>query len=250
MSQKVKAAPIFRGDIMKSILILVALFSFSASAEVVWKSIFISGDHSIPNFDNGRKVISQVLAPLGAYEDNQTHLSSRMSELNSEVSLADAKNIEHAFANLKVDPKTEGCLVFMTSHGTKNQGFYLSRAGILSPKKFAEMLNKACGQAPTVVLVSACYSGQFITPETMGKNRIILTAAIQDRPSFGCSTDTEYTFWDECVIDSIPASKTWRDLYENVKVCIDQKETRLGARPSLPQGFFGDAVVGLSILNK
>lgn len=221
-----------------------------ATAQTEWKSIFISGDHEIPNFDNGRKTLSSILAPLGAYEENQTHLTSDQNEVTDSVAFADAANIIGSFTSLNVNAQTQGCLVFMTSHGIKGQGFYLSQAGVLTPANLAALVNQACGQAPTVILVSACYSGQFITKGLTGDNRVILTAAIADRPSFGCSTDTVYTFWDECMIDSIPVSDSWKELYDNVKVCISDKESALGARPSLPQAFFGANVKDLKILNK
>ena len=51
-----------------------------------------------------------------------------------------------------------------------------------------------------MVLVSACYSGVFVGPSMQKKNRIILTAARQDRTSFGCSAENEYTYWDSCLI--------------------------------------------------
>ena len=139
---------------------------------------------------------------------------------------------------------------FMTSHGSKNAGFYLSRGGILTPAKLGQMLQATCGDAPTVVLISACFSGQFLVPEMAGKNRIILTAARNDRPSFGCSADTTYTYWDECLIDNIPDSRTWSELSLGVKACINEKETRLGYDPSHPQAFFGEAVKNLPILNR
>jgi hypothetical protein len=215
----------------------------------VWKSIFIAGDHSIANFDNGRKDLAKMLAPLGAFEEHQIHLTSSQGELNNKTVLANGTNIENAFSSMKVK-SSEGCFIFMTSHGSKNQGFYLSRAGILTPAKLAEMVNKACADAPTVILVSACYSGQFITAGLTGKNRVILTAAIKDRPSFGCSQDTKYTYWDECLLEAIPTSQNWKDVYEDAKSCVSQKETRLGYNPSFPQAFFGEGVKDLAVLNK
>lgn len=236
---------------MNKIFLLIALFiSTQAMAQVEWKSIFISGDHSIPNFDNGRKTLSQMFAPLGATEENQIHLTSTPSEVNEFTTLATAPNIVDAFSTLNVNAQTEGCLLFMTSHGMKGQGFYLSQAGVLTPEYLNILVEAACGKAPTVLLISACYSGQFITKELATDNRIIMTAAIHDRPSFGCSTDTVYTFWDECMIENIDASETWKELYSNVKACISEKESQLGARPSLPQAFFGKNIENSRILNK
>lgn len=238
---------------MKKIFVLAfALVALSANAE--WKSVFIAGDDSIPNFDNGRTVISSLLAPLGAYEENQRHLTTEHALTDDSVKLASLNNIVEAFISLDVDQSKDSCLVFMTSHGIKNMGFYLARGHqdqptAITPAQMAQVVDYTCGNAPTVLLISACYSGQFIE-KLAGDNRIILTAAIKDRPSFGCSTDTTYTFWDECVIDSIPTSHTWEDLYSEVKTCIERKESALGFNPSLPQAFFGKNMKNLPILNK
>jgi len=234
---------------MKFLLLIALSASFSAQA-VEWKSIFISGDDSIENFDNGRKTLSTMLAPLGAHVENQVHLTSADKEVKKGVKLATGENVVSAFQNLKITKKKDGCFVFMTSHGAKNQGFYLSRAGILTPANLAQLLDTACGDEPTVVLISACYSGQFINNTLAKKNRVIMTAAIADRPSFGCSADTKYTYWDECIIDSLPSVNTWEELYTDVKACISDKETRLGFQASKPQAFFGESMKGLNILNK
>ena len=231
----------------KIISLLFVVLSFSAHAE--WKSVFISGDDSIPNFDNGRKVISSMFAPLGADENNQIHLTSEKSLVNKNVKLATLNNIALSFKNLNIDQAEDSCFLFMTSHGIKNTGFYLSSGNegyrdALTPNQLKAVLDNTCGRAPTVVLISACYSGQFIE-KLAASNRIILTAAIKDRPSFGCSADTTYTFWDECVIEAIPQTKTWEELYTNVKGCIERKEGDLGFKPSLPQASFGKDLVGL-----
>lgn len=238
---------------MKKLLIL-SLVVISISAKAEWKSVFISGDHSIPNFDNGRNVISEMLAPLGAHAENQTHLTSERSLVKGPVQLATLNNIALAFKNLNVDKSKDGCFLFMTSHGIKNYGFYLSRGqngerGGITPDQLKSVVDYACGSAPTVLLISSCYSGQFVE-KLAADNRVILTAAIKDRPSFGCSTDTTYTFWDECVIDNLPASRTWEELYSGVKACIERKEGELGFNPSLPQAFFGKNVRNLPILDR
>lgn len=238
------------GVLLKFILFLSVLINTTLYAQdKVWKSIFIAGDHSINNFDNGRKALAQMLSPLGAFPEHQLHLTSAKSEVNIKTKLATPANVVQTFSSMKAK-KNEGCFIFMTSHGVKAQGFYLSLAGVLTPAKLAEMVNASCGNVPTVILVSACYSGQFITAGLTGKNRVILTAAIKDRPSFGCSQDTTYTYWDECLLESIPLSNTWKDVYNNTKTCVAEKEQQLGFNPSLPQAFFGESVQDLAVLNK
>jgi len=227
---------------------------FVVNAHAEWKSVFISGDDSIPNFDNGRVAISELFHFLGAYHENQTHLTSDRRLVTEEVKLATLNNIARAFVGLRINQKVDKCLLFMTSHGIKNFGFYLSAGyegerGAITPDQLSQILDATCGQAPTVLLISACYSGQFIQ-KLARDNRVIMTAAIKDRPSFGCSTDTTYTYWDECLLDNLSQNDTWEELYEDVKSCITQKESRLGFQPSLPQAFFGKKVRNMPILNR
>src|SRR5690606_22671305 len=145
----------------------------------------------------------------------QHHFTSEARELNSSVKPANLASIERAFRSIRANPMTEGCLIHMTSHGTRGRGFYLSRdpPQYLTPAKLAQWVNGACGSAPTVILVSACFSGQFIAEGLKGPNRIILTAAVQDRTSFGCSADTTYTYWDGCLLERLHKSGTWQELY-------------------------------------
>lgn len=231
--------------------IFIALtFTASASQAIVWKGIFIAGDDSIENFDNGREDLTAQFELLGLLTSHQLSSSDNYISEENNVYPADASHIFNAFEQLNVQAG-EGCLIHMTSHGMKNQGFYLSKAGpgILPPDLFTDLVNAACGNQPTVVLVSACYSGQFITEGIKGPNRVILTAARSDRPSFGCSADTEYTYWDGCMLEALPQSSTWKELYQNVNSCVSVKEAAIGAQPSEPQAYFGENTDSWTILN-
>ena len=232
---------IFKG--LKSVLLIsfIALMSFSQATfaqQLEWKSLFVSGDHSIDNFDVGRLDLAEMFDGLGMREENQIHLTSSQKFIDQADGVASIGNIQRAFESFNLQDNG-ACFVHMTSHGIKGVGFYLSRSEPLRPNKLAKLVNDNCGDKPSVILISACYSGQFINQELAGDNRIILTAAIKDRPSFGCSPDYKYTFWDSCLLEEVPHSRTWNEAYSNVKSCITRKENELGARASLPQGFFG-----------
>jgi hypothetical protein len=79
------------------------------------------------------------------------------------------------------------------------------------------------------------------------KNRIILTAAREDRTSFGCSAELQYTYWDSCLIDSLPKSESWKSLYGLTQQCVQTKESGGYFKPSLPQAYFGEEVADLKI---
>jgi hypothetical protein len=210
-----------------------------------WKGLLMTGDNSINAFDNARKKIKSLFTGFGVAADNLRELSMKSSEQSGFVLPTNRQNIRSALEGLNLGPNDK-CIIFMTSHGSR-QGFYLVGQSTMSPSEFAQILDDTCGDRPTVLLVSACYSGVFITDPVTKPNRIILTAARPDRTSFGCGTENEYTFWDNCLIDNLPAAATWNGLYDTVKACIQRKESGGGYTPSEPQGYFGSQVSTLGM---
>lgn len=210
-----------------------------------WKGLLMTGDNSINAFDNARRKIKSLLTGLGVEADNLRELSMKSSEQSGFVLPTNRQNIRSSLEGLNLGPNDK-CIIFMTSHGSR-QGFYLVGQSTLSPSEFAQILDDTCGDRPTVLLVSACYSGVFITDPVTKPNRIILTAARPDRTSFGCGTENEYTFWDNCLIDNLPAATSWNGLYDSVRACIQRKESGGGYTPSEPQGYFGSQVSTLGL---
>ena len=235
---------------MKTALLgLTLALMLPVSAHAAWHAIMVSGDDSIDNFDNSRKVLGELFAAKGLAAANQHHLNSQfpdpMMQQDNQTSLW---GLTRGFSALNIQPQQDACLFYVSSHGKKGDGVYMKRAldGQLTPAQLNTALNWTCGTAPTVVMVSACYSGQFIQP-LRADNRIIMTAASATRPSFGCSEAQEYTFWDGCVIDHFARSTTWENLYEHVKQCIAAKEQQLGYPASQPQAYFGKNMRGLAV---
>ena len=76
-------------------------------------------------------------------------------------------------------------------------------------------------------------------------NRIILTAARSDLTSFGCSSEVEYTYWDSCLVESLPNAIKWKSLAADVVSCITRKES--GGEQSFPQTFIGADVADLDL---
>ena len=130
-----------------------------------------------------------------------------------------------------------GCFLYFTSHGAP-QGILIGNS-IVAPRVIAQMVNQACGDRMTVVVVSACYSGVFV-PALQTENRMILTAARPDRTSFGCGEANVYTFFDQCFLESIPQSRDFPALAFKIQDCVAQREVAEGAMPpSEPQVSIG-----------
>src|ERR1700686_3437806 len=102
---------------------------------------------------------------------------------------ASAERVLQRIAALRVRPSA-GCLVFITSHGQRDEGIWLADSGeYLRPPSLARAPSIGCPAGPGGVIRSACYSGGFTAGAMPAPNRIILSAPRADRASFGCQAD-------------------------------------------------------------
>ncbi len=203
--------------------------SAKAESKLNWKVVLASGDDSIKTFDNARKKIKEILEKRGVDAKNIRELSVNPDEITGNVERTTPENIQRSLEKLGAK-SGDACLVHVTSHGSK-QGFtYIKPDSGLRPADLDKMLTDTCGDQPTVVLISACYSGVFVDELMQKSNRIVMTAARYDRPSFGCRSDHVYTYWDGCLIEALPTAKSWAEVYKNTTTCVTEKEKALSER--------------------
>jgi Peptidase C13 family len=219
----------------------------TANPAARWQVVLAAGDDAEPVFDNATRALSQRLADAGVPTTNIHRLSASDAELGAAVEPALAGVLLQRIGALPVRPG-DRCLIFLTSHGERDAGLWLARSNsALSPNELAQALSRGCANVPTVVVVSACYSGSFAVGRMAKPNRIVLTAARNDRPSFGCQAHRMYNFFDECLLLALPKSATWRGVADGSKECVRRMERALGARPSEPQAYFGAGVAKLDV---
>jgi hypothetical protein len=225
------------------------LGAFTAGAAVAGnlQEVLAAGDNAEPVFDNATREMTRRLLAAGVPAGNIHRLSASPSEIGSAAEPSSAEMLLRRIAELPARPG-DRCLIFLTSHGERGAGIWLARSNrALTPDELARALSQGCGAVPTVVVVSACYSGGFVGGKMAKPNRVILTAARAERPSFGCQAHRTYNFFDECLLGALPQSTTWRAVFAGANRCVRRMERTLGVRPSGPQAFFGDAVTGLNI---
>src|SRR5215467_6582561 len=215
------------------------------TSNLTWKAALMTGDDSINTFDNARKTLTTEFLHMGVLPANIKELSMNPHERKQGTMPSSALNLAGALRELSVGDQ-DACLIHMTSHGSQ-QGFYLRNGPPISPAALDKILDSTCGDQPTVVLISACYSGVFVGKAMLKPNRIILTAARNDRTSFGCGTENQYTYWDGCLIDNLPRADSWKALYADIQKCIQTKESRGSFAQSFPQAYFGEQVADLKI---
>ena len=135
-------------------------------------------------------------------------------------------------------------VILLSTHGN------VDMLGVNFDNKFypyvdSRWLNQALAglrDKPTLLLLSACFSGSFIEPLS-SPSRVILTAAAKDRSSFGCQFESTNTYFVDALFNQ-SALQDWSvvQLMERAKVSIDARERGMKLSPSsLPQTFVGNA---------
>ena len=218
----------------------------AASPFADWAAVFVAGDwhaHSggpTEAFDNARRDAAVAFQRAGFEAANIRQFSVRPERYPQ------AKPLPSTGADISTELERltakapGGCLVYFTSHGAP-PGVLLGK-GLFSPASMAGMVGKACGERPTVVIISACYSGVFL-PALAGTNRMVLTAARRDRSSFGCTESDKYPYYDACLLESLPAAVDFIDLGRRARACVDKREAAEGLTPpSEPQTQIGGAL--------
>ena len=211
-----------------------------------YRAVVIAGDASVPAFDNATDAMRARLVASRAPEIKRLTSSRRVAE-STGAGVADRDGVLAAIGGLR-PAAGQGCLVFVTSHGGYREGLTLMPSrDFLTPSALDAALSGGCGEAPTVAILSGCFSGDFARGPMARPNRIVLTAARDDRPSFGCGAGYQYTFYDRCLLESMDRAATWRDAYTQIQTCVSTRERSLGFKPSEPRAWFGDRVRGMPV---
>ena len=224
-------------------LLLAAEAVAADSSPSGWQAVLVAGDNAQPVFDNAVAAVQNWLASGGVPAPNIHVLSATPVEGKAEP--ASAERVLARIAALRPGPG-EACLVFVISHGQRGEGIWLAYSGeFLRPAELAQALSAGCARAPTVLVASGCFTGGFTA--LRAPNRIIVTAARADRPSFGCAVERTYAVFDECLLSSLPQEATWRGVVDATRRCVGQRENDMQATPSEPQATFGAKVRNLPV---
>ncbi len=241
------------------------------SDSLTWKALLVSGaawdgDQTIENWDTARDEMHQLLTAAGVQAEH-TRILSSMPRYHGRrvrgvrIRQATESNLGLALESLDFG-EGDAAFVFLTSHGVSNQGFALeadhAHDGILSVDELDFLLEEHIGDLPAVILISACYSGQFIQGEDPTYNyydpglsitfptRVILTAARNDRSSFGCGSGSRMPHWDDALLETLrsqPRDADWTDVARKVASAVaGQERGFLESSRSYPQAFVGEAV--------
>lgn len=188
-----------------------------------------------------RKLFDQRLDTAG----RSLLLSNHPSTLRT-VPLASASNLDHVLERLAkiMDPEEDVLFLFLTSHGDRNLlavDFWPLDLNDLQANHLRDALRRA-GIKWKVVVISACHSGSFID-ELQDSTSMIMTAARGDRKSFGCSAESDFTYFSKALFaDSLGRGATIRNAFDQAKALVERRERAEKLEPSLPQIYSTPAI--------
>lgn len=227
--------------------LLALLFAHPAHADdrpfARWAAVVVAGDwhaHSggpTEAFDNARRDVSLTLARLGFSPEAIRQYSVRPKRYPAvKPGKTDLRRIQAGLRDLAAR-NPAGCLFYISSHGAPEG--VLVDDGVLPPPLLAAMIDDTCPARPSIVVVSACFSGVFVRP-LQKDDRMILTAARSDRTSFGCSESDKYPYFDDCFLSSATTARDFAALGRAAQACVARKERDTGMEPaSEPQLWIG-----------
>jgi hypothetical protein len=173
------------------------------------------------------------------------HLSLINDERDLEhAPLASLTGLNYALQGLaeRMDPGKDVLFLAISSHGSEEPSIAVSNSHFpltgLSVEDLKDALRES-GIRWRVIIISACYAGGFIDALRDPKT-IVIAAAAKDRTSFGCSNDSDLTYFGEAFYrDALPEAGSLRDAFDMAKKAIAAREHREHETPSDPQAYFG-----------
>ena len=225
------------------VIVCLAGSASAADSDTRWHVVLAAVGNEQNVFDN---FISDFAAEL-----NGSPAIASITELHASIDErwppSGARELEHSLTTLN-PRENEGCLIYLTGHGAPD-GLAMSAdtpTYFIRASRMESMLNSCAGKT-TVVVISACFSGLYMRPGITRQERIVITASAEDLPSFGCSNNNRYTFFDQCFMNAWPGQTQWGILADEVRRCVRETE-RTGNYPSSkPQFFFGPGLEALAL---
>ncbi len=143
-----------------------------------------------------------------------------------------------------MDTSEDVLVLYTTSHGLQQGLAYHygdTGYGVLSPDRFKAALEEL-GIERRVLIISACYAGVFV-PKLASDNTAILTAAADNRTSFGCQADNDWTFFGDALINNaLRKPQSLADASKEANRSIADWEAKARVFASLPQTQIGAKV--------
>ncbi len=173
---------------------LDAVPASTSAAELYTLTLGGDGQQSVflREVDYVNKLLSERFAARGQLSlvNHRDHFTDRP--------LATRENLSRAIHRLAEQSGPEDLVfIYLTSHGSADHQLVLTQPRLALedlPAADLATLLEPLAERNKIVVISACYSGGFIEP-LKSSNTAIITAARADRVSFGCSEESDFTYF-------------------------------------------------------
>lgn len=219
-----------------------------------WAAVVVAGDFAGAHnegdteaFDNARRDVSRALVDqLGFSPQNVRQFSVRPGRYPDTKPGPSRLFAIHEGLAGAAEKARDGCLFYFTSHGIQYGAFLNAedprKQTVILPQVMAELVDSACPNRPSIVIISTCFSGVNI-PALQEANRMVMTASSKDRSSFGCGQQNTYPYFDDCFLQSVKVVKSLATLPPAVTRCVERMERETGmSPPSQPQVWVGSTL--------
>ena len=142
----------------------------------------------------------------------------------------------------KMDRDEDVLVLYTTSHGSPDAGLNfrdpVAGSAVIAPSQLATVLDHA-GARNRLLILQACFSGQFVHA-LRNATTIVVTAAAEDRSSFGCQAGNDWTFFGDALINHAFRQPLPLDVQlQRASALIAAAEDREQLTPSNPQVYTG-----------
>jgi len=200
-------------------------------------SLVLAGDGKQSVFMREADYVNQMLATrFGAY--GQISLVNHRDHLGDRP-MATRENLRRAAQTLAERSGPEDLIfIYLTSHGTHEHEFVLEQPRLELSDLPADELASALAPLKNrdkIIVISACYSGGFI-PALKDERTLIMTASREDRVSFGCSEEADFTYFGDALFaQALNQTDDLQQAFALAKAHVAEREQADNFEASEPQ---------------
>ncbi|MBV6752904.1 caspase family protein [Pseudomonas chlororaphis] len=200
-------------------------------------SLVLAGDGKQSVFMREADYVNQMLATrFGAY--GQISLVNHRDHLGDRP-MATRENLRRAAQTLAERSGPEDLIfIYLTSHGTHEHELVLDQPRLELADLPADELASALAPLKNrdkVIVISACYSGGFI-PALKDERTLIMTASREDRVSFGCSEEADFTYFGDALFaQALNQTDDLQQAFALAKAHVAEREQADNFEASEPQ---------------
>ncbi len=197
-------------------------------------------------FKREAEQVARILGQRYAAESRTVTLINNPQTLDSHP-LASRSNLAWVLKGLadRMQRDEDILFLFLTSHGAEDGEFVVELGDLglnpLTPEDVRTLLDEARIRW-RVVVVSACYSGQFASA-VASPQTLLITAAAHDRTSFGCAHARRWTYFGAAYFrDALAGTLSFAEAFEQAREAVSRRERAEGKEPSSPQMYLGEEI--------